>query len=183
MSESSDLLSARVKLIEAPIASPGQCALCGKNSHPVGFAAPDNMDFEFYGTFYLCGDCVWDFARLFGYTSAEESAKLKERVRQAEDDAYILASSLQYLGDLDAAIRHYVASNTPAIVDDLKSLGVEDSLILKQEPVDEPGTIVEDSGTIAEPSSEFTELIGFERSDDVSELGSNASSVIDEFNL
>lgn len=77
--------SARITRIQTPIASPGSCVICGKSDHPDGFAATDNLDFEFYGTVYFCGDCVGDYARVFGFISPNELVQL--RLHAAAQDA------------------------------------------------------------------------------------------------
>ncbi len=69
--------SARITRVMTPVASPGSCVICGKNYHPDGFAATDNLDFEFYGTVYFCADCVGDYARVFGYVSPTELVQLR----------------------------------------------------------------------------------------------------------
>lgn len=71
--------SARVVRLATPVASPGHCVICGKVDHPLGFAWA-NLDFEFYGTVYLCADCVGEHARLFGYVSSDEIASLREHI-------------------------------------------------------------------------------------------------------
>lgn len=85
--------SARVQLIPVPIASPGACAMCGKSEHPKGFADP-NLMFEFYGSFYICGDCVSDFANLFGYISPEQAIMLARRVAYLEEQLQIHRDAL-----------------------------------------------------------------------------------------
>lgn len=71
--------SARVVRLASPVASPGHCVICGKTSHPEGFADA-RLDFEFYGTAYFCADCVGDYARLFGYASPNEVTRLREHI-------------------------------------------------------------------------------------------------------
>lgn len=74
---------ARVQVLPAPIASPGVCGICGKSSHPDGFADA-RLDFEWYGTFYLCADCVGDYARAFGYHSISDMDHLYNRIDELE---------------------------------------------------------------------------------------------------
>ena len=71
--------SARVQVIPSPIVSPGNCGVCGKSSHPVGFADA-RLDFEWYGTFYLCGDCVGDYARAFGFIDETQYQHLLDNI-------------------------------------------------------------------------------------------------------
>lgn len=71
--------SGRITRVDAPIVSPGNCGICGKTDHPLGFADA-RLDFEFYGTLYFCADCVGEYARIFGYVSPDEIIKLREHV-------------------------------------------------------------------------------------------------------
>lgn len=70
--------AARIQLIPNPIVSPGCCGICGTNEHPVGFADA-RLDFEWYGTFYLCGTCVGDYAQLFGFISVDQYEAIKRQ--------------------------------------------------------------------------------------------------------
>lgn len=86
--------SARIRRIPTPIASPGNCVICGKNEHPQGFAATDNLDFEFYGTVYFCADCVGDYARCFGYVSPNDLIGLREHVDAQNDELNTLRQAV-----------------------------------------------------------------------------------------
>jgi len=85
--------AARVQLIEAPVASPGVCILCGKSEHPEGFADA-KLDFEFYGTLYLCGDCVGDFARIFGWIHPRQAYALAAKVKELDEQLGIHREAL-----------------------------------------------------------------------------------------
>lgn len=115
-----DPVSARVQLIAVPIASPGQCAICGKSKHEEGFADP-HLIYEFYGSFYLCADCVSDFANLFGYISPEQAILLAKRVKYLEEQLEIhrdallaLESSVEHLTNY-RLLRSAVDDNTPVV--------------------------------------------------------------------
>lgn len=71
--------SARITRLATPVATPGNCGICGKDQHPKGFADA-RLDFEFYGTFYLCYDCVGEYSRLFGYVGPEDIVGLRDVV-------------------------------------------------------------------------------------------------------
>lgn len=71
--------SARVTRISSPIASPGNCGLCGTATHEQGFADP-RLDFEFYGTLYFCADCCGEFASLFGFLSPGQVVELRDHI-------------------------------------------------------------------------------------------------------
>lgn len=92
--------SGRVQVIPAPIASPGQCGICGTPSHPVGFADP-RLDFEFYGTLIFCQTCVGDIASVFGYLPTEALVGLREQIEDQNDELNTLRQAV--LG-LEAAV-------------------------------------------------------------------------------
>jgi len=92
--------AARVRKISKPIASPAQCLICGKDRHPVGFASFDNVDFEFYGSLYFCGDCVGDIARPFGFLSREEIDAVVKKLTAQEIELKILRKSVVNLENL-----------------------------------------------------------------------------------
>lgn len=104
MSETSEAakLEARVRIIPVPIASPGHCVICGKHEHEKGFIDP-RLDFEFYGTFYLCADCGGEFANVLGYISPEQAIMLAKRVQQLEHDLEIHREALL---NLESAVEH-----------------------------------------------------------------------------
>lgn len=71
--------SERVVKLASPVASPGACGLCGVAQHDDGFADA-RLDFEFFGTFILCGTCVGDYARLFNYSSPEDTIRMRDSI-------------------------------------------------------------------------------------------------------
>lgn len=71
--------SARIVRVDAPVASPGHCGICGKSEHPDGFADA-RLDFEFYGTLYFCADCVGEYARLFNYMSPKDYEAMRTHI-------------------------------------------------------------------------------------------------------
>lgn len=91
--------SARVQRIPAPIASPGSCGLCGKTDHVNGFASA-GLDFEFYGTFILCYDCVGDYARTFGFMSREEITNLLDELNKQREELNVLRESVVNLENI-----------------------------------------------------------------------------------
>ena len=92
--------SARVQRIPNPIASPGQCGICGKNEHPEGFADA-RLDFEFYGTLIFCRDCAGEIASVFGYHAPEDLIALREQV---EDQNAELNTLRQAILGLESAV-------------------------------------------------------------------------------
>lgn len=171
-------MSARVTRIPAPIASPGQCMICGKNEHPKGFAATDNLDIEFYGTIYFCADCVGDYARVFGFVSEEKVEELKQEVsRQAEELSLLRRSLVNLENVLDAysiPSPNGVVLPTGDASDVSASEGVAEPL-----PFGEGQDVSEDSGvTVAVGSGEeqVTESASVEGTDDVR----NVTSELDD---
>lgn len=128
--------SARVVRIDAPIASPGSCAICGKNSHPDGFADA-RLDFEFHGTFYLCADCVGDYARLFGYVSSAELVGLRALVDDQNAELNTLRQAVLGLeSTVDGLIADAHRRNSPRRIHDHEPGNVDGNG--PSNPVDQP---------------------------------------------
>lgn len=111
--------AARITRISRPVASPAQCAICGKDSHPLGFAATDNFDFEFYGTVYFCADCIGDYARVFGFMSRDEIQNVLDKLAIQEAELKVLRSSiinLESIVDAYSSLRGVKPSDLPSNV-------------------------------------------------------------------
>lgn len=165
--------SARITLVTSLAASPGHCAICGKSDHPVGFAATDNFDFEFYGTVYFCGDCIGDYARLFDYKSPSEMSNLESRLATQEAELRILREAVLLLeSQVDGHTSINSFRDSLAI---LSSSGVSNS-------APEPQPVSEDSPKVVEKSDGYQlaidEPFDEQRSDDVRDITSTES--IDE---
>lgn len=145
--------SARVVRVDAPIASPGQCVICGKTEHPLGFADA-RLDFEFYGTLYLCADCVGDYARLFGYVSPEELVSLREHIEAQDLELNTLRQAVLGLeSTVDGLIADAHRRSTQR-ADDIRRtrmLGTGDVLVLN--PVDQPDAGPTDASTTGPDST------------------------------
>jgi hypothetical protein len=102
LNNSNNPAAARVQLLPAPVASPGMCGICGKNEHPDGFADA-RLDFEFYGTFYLCGDCVGDYARLFGWLHPMQARALAQKYQELSDELDLHRKALL---NLEESVEH-----------------------------------------------------------------------------
>lgn len=100
LSRPKDDPAARVTRIAKPLASPAQCVLCGKSQHPVGFASFDNLDFEFFGSLYFCGDCVGDIARPFGFLGRDELEAIIAKLQEQETELKTLRSAVVNLENL-----------------------------------------------------------------------------------
>lgn len=119
---------ARVKRIASPIASPAVCAICSKNKHEKGFADP-GLVYEFYGNFYLCGDCVGDFARVFGYLDPKQALQLAQRIQQLEQDIQIHREALLHLESSVEHLTDYriLRNANPNITSDVNVSGSADA--------------------------------------------------------
>lgn len=182
--------AARVQLIETPIASPGQCTICGKSSHPVGFADP-RLDFEFYGTVLFCGDCVGDFARLFGWVEPERFVEfLREHEEVLAHDAMV-TEELDNLGAIKNAIDYYSSGNSHRSNGSLSVVHVPDDstaevidIGLNESSATVSRTDGDDDSESVAVSEDSAEPVSIERSNDVSDAGSNEfNELIDQYEL
>lgn len=148
--------SARIRRVDVLRASPGQCALCGKNEHPEGFAETDNFDFDFFGTVYFCYDCIGDYARVFGFKSPSELDDLEERFRLQRAELAMLRQAVVHLENtvdnltgLSDLRRDYIVPG-----------GGDGNIITPEPPADSPVIAdaveagVSEVGEADEPSSE-----------------------------
>jgi hypothetical protein len=188
--------SARVTRIQAPISSPGHCALCGKSDHPEGFAATDNLDFEFFGTFYLCADCVGDYAKVFGFMSKPEFADLLAKQQAMSIELETLREAVANLENiLDAYAKLRPNSGIPdhrAVSDVMASedanegtsneVGEQLQLGTSEQPVS-PESAIGAIGEGAEQSNESDESSSEQGRDIVSSPSSNVVALFDELGL
>lgn len=91
--------SARMARLEAPAASPGHCAICGKSEHPQGFVDP-RLDYEWYGSVIFCYDCAGSLGEAVGYMGPESFANLRA---QFEQQAELIRTLTQSIENLEAA--------------------------------------------------------------------------------
>lgn len=75
----------RFKLIRAPEALPGHCAVCGKPICDEGFVDTE-LQFEFFGAVIFCYECVADMAAQFGFITPDIANALKNRVDSLEHE-------------------------------------------------------------------------------------------------
>lgn len=160
--------SARVQRIPVPVASPGVCAVCGTHQHELGFADA-RLDFEFYGTMYLCGGCAGEYAALFGWISPKAYGDLAERVRAQETElatlrqaVLLLESSVEQL----SAYRNLVGAATIAV----SSSGVVDDSSDEEQPelpFDGPGAADTTPEGVVTAESDVDEPVSVEGTYDV----------------
>jgi hypothetical protein len=170
-------VEAKVQLVPVPIASPGKCVGCGKYEHPKGFAWPQ-LDFEFYGTLYICGDCVADYAALFGFIPPEQAILLARRIMELEQENDLLKASLE---NLESAVEHLtnyrMLRNTTSDTGNSSSVSSttdETPAITDEAP---GGEVVNFPGVVTTTESEPSELISEQGSDDVSVDPSSNSTI------
>ena len=101
--------SGRVQRLAAPVASPGQCGMCGKASHEKGFADA-RLDFEFFGTLIFCADCAGDLSSVFGYVSPEDLAAMREMIDAQNDELNTLRQAVLGLESAVDGLTSYNAS-------------------------------------------------------------------------
>ena len=101
--------SGRVQRIASPIASPGQCGMCGKASHEKGFADA-RLDFEFFGTLIFCADCAGDLSSVFGYVSPEDLVAMREMIDAQNDELNTLRQAVLGLESAVDGLSSYNAS-------------------------------------------------------------------------
>lgn len=141
--------SARIKRVPAPIASPGNCVICGKNEHPLGFAQTDNLDFEFYGTVYFCADCVGDYARVFGFLAPSEVTAFREHIEAQDRELNTLRQAVLGLeSTVDGLVADAHRRSSKRADDISRSRNEHASISSSSDPVDEPdeGLPEQDSG-------------------------------------
>lgn len=180
--------AARVQLVQAPITAPGSCALCGKSEHVKGFATADNLDFEFFGRFYLCGDCVGDFAKVFGWVDPIRYAEYVESLTGLEVLNAQLLHELETLGAVRDAVDRYNNSDPPYDNVDSSPVHVSDDKATKnsnddsirvseQEPTNVSG--LSDSTTESEPNT--TELVSEQGPVSVPGVTSDVAELLGEY--
>jgi hypothetical protein len=184
--------AARVQRIAAPIASPGCCIMCGKNEHPDGFADP-RLDFEFYGTFYLCGDCVGDFARLFGWINPDQAVTLALKVKELSDELAIHREALLNLeSGLEQITNYRMLRNTIPDSSDGSSLDFATAESAEETDATASGRLIKLPSATSASESDVSESVTEQGPDDVPEptndeppsdesLQSSNSDVIEDY--
>lgn len=196
MSEAVLDMSSRVTRIAAPVASPGHCALCGKSDHPLGFAATENMEFEFFGTLYFCADCVGDYARVFGYMHRTEISDLIDKQKSMYEELELLRSAVANLENiLDAYSRlrpnsgipdHRHISDAVASADANEGTDQADGEQLSFATADESSDAEHATGTVDSgegTDDDINESDSKQRRADVSDDSSNVVTLFEELGI
>lgn len=83
-------------LENGPVATPGKCGICGYPGSDRKFIDP-RTDFEFYGTFIICFECVGAMANDAGFLQPAQARSLENRVEEAERELITLRSAVLQL--------------------------------------------------------------------------------------
>lgn len=74
----------RIQVLDAPMAAPGHCAICGSTS---GRMVDFGMNVEFYGVIYFCVDnCLVELANSFEYHSPRQWKMLMNQIEDQRDE-------------------------------------------------------------------------------------------------
>lgn len=135
----------RYTILSAPVASPGNCAICGYSSLDRQYLDM-GLHFEWYGTAIFCEECIASMSRLFGYIKPDEALALEAKVEEAHRELVTLRAAVAAMGDFNAAIGSLVGgsvdvapvasvvlTSTDSDVEDTTDSGTE-----AESPSDEP---------------------------------------------
>lgn len=103
-------LSGRFKLLDAPYASPGKCAVCGYSAS--GDSEPDDrrqyldfgLDIEYYGAIYICTACVNEVAVGMGYALPEIVDAVREEAEQVKSELARLSAATEVINELGSVL-------------------------------------------------------------------------------
>lgn len=90
-------------ILDAPVASPAKCGLCGYAGSDRKYLDP-RLDFEFYGTLIFCESCVGTMANDFGFNSPAQVEVLHTRLEEAEREVVLLRSAVVNLENAHDAL-------------------------------------------------------------------------------
>lgn len=165
--------AARCQLIEAPIASPGSCGICGKSKHDKGFVDV-RLDFEFYGTLIFCSDCALDIGSPVGGMSPTEYSELSVKYSESILTVRELTEQLEKLQVIhDFIVNYYGYISVP----DSSGSNVRELVQSAEFNESNEGNVIELRNDFEE--SEFSNLntpesVSVEGSDDVSDATSDS---------
>lgn len=181
--------SARVQWVETPIASPGCCVICGKSQCVNGFLWPQ-LDFEFYGTLYICGDCVGDFVRPVGWLDPDSARIIKSENDALTQEIMHLTAELEQLEAIrDGSINYarsigFNSDGTSGLIPEFKSANDQrnDTSSIEDFGIGS-GDIKPKSETVSESESKPNEPVSVKRSDDLSDARSDAEQLLGELGI
>lgn len=170
--------AARVQKLAVPVASPGMCGICGKNEHPDGFADA-RLDFEFYGTFYLCGDCVGDYARLFGWLHPMQARALAKKYDELSKELDLHREALLNLEESVEHLTNYrMLRSTITNANDDGNLDAVTSESDEETDESPSASVVQLPGTTSAPEPDLSESVAEQGPNDVPEPRGDESSDI-----
>lgn len=97
-------------LENGPVASPGNCGICGYAGSDRRYLDP-RRDFEFYGTFIICFECVGAMANDAGFLQPAQARSLENRVEEAERELITLRSAVLQLESVHDLIAGFNANS------------------------------------------------------------------------
>lgn len=97
-------------LENGPVASPGNCGICGYAGKDRRYLDP-RKDFEFYGTFIICEQCVGAMANDMGFLQPAQARSLENRVEEAERELITLRSAVLQLESVHDLIAGFNADS------------------------------------------------------------------------
>lgn len=105
-------------LLDAPVASPAKCVLCGYSGADRKYLDP-RLDFEFYGSAIFCEACVGTMANDFGFHQPAQARALEARAEEAERELIILRAAVADLENVHDAFNRISAFNSVNSIDTL----------------------------------------------------------------
>lgn len=165
--------ASRVQVLEAPLLSPGTCAICGASS------TDDNRKYidigwtiEFIGVVYFCTFCFTEAANALGCLTKEQAEKLEDennKLRQRIIDFQAKEAAL------DDAINRLRESNILDYVSDRSTSSDPGVVSTSNQSLDDyyAGIAERDKSNLAKSSNKSGSFTSKQGSDDVSEFTIN----------
>lgn len=157
----------RYYLLNTPVASPGQCGICGYSGSDRSYLDP-RLDFEFYGTLIFCSECMASMAEVMGFIEPAKARSLETRVEEAERELVTLRAAVVAIEEFKRAVG---IAMVPAVGTNSAGPNIIDVVVPRIEGEQE---LPFDTGLAERPDDrEVTEQTASEGRDDV--RGSDAS--------
>lgn len=144
----------RFFILDAPVASPGTCAICGYGGVGDRKYLDPQLIFEFYGNAIFCDVCVTAMANVFDCLSPAQTRELELRVEEAERQLVQYKAAVLNLENVRGAIAALGASGILASdgsVSDFSSSDADNVLTVSGS--DSGSTNREDAESSDEPRS------------------------------
>lgn len=76
--------ASKIQILDAPVAAPGTCIVCGSPGGDGRKFIDIGMDIEFYGVVYFCTNEFVNMADLLGYISSEDVKAMQDKLETLE---------------------------------------------------------------------------------------------------